>query len=49
MSFGGLGNCPLCWDDIEICNCSQKDIDNYYKKLKEEEEKKEDEKKGKEI
>ena len=35
MSFGGLGNCPLCWDDPEICNCLQKDIDAYYVKLAE--------------
>ncbi len=33
MSFGGLGNCPLCWDDPEICTCSQADIDAYYKEI----------------
>ena len=37
MSFGGLANCSLCWDDAEICQCSQLDIDNYYKKLKDKE------------
>ena len=31
MSFGGLANCPLCWDAPEICKCPQSEIDAYYK------------------
>ena len=32
--IGGLGNCPLCWDDPEICKCTQKELDAYYNGLK---------------
>lgn len=31
--IGGLGNCPLCWDDPEICRCPQSEIDQYYDDL----------------
>jgi len=36
MSFGGLANCPLCWDSPEICRCSQGKIDEYHRKLENE-------------
>jgi len=34
MSFGGLGNCPLCWDAPDICTCHPADKAEYYKKPK---------------
>ena len=36
MSFGGLGNCPLCWDDPETCRCTQAKVYAYYKKIERE-------------
>jgi hypothetical protein len=30
MSFGGLANCSRCWDDPEICQCTEEQMDAYY-------------------
>lgn len=29
MSFGGLANCPCCWDAPEVCKCDPQDVENH--------------------